>query len=175
MLGRLWRQLAGPEQDQRGSCGAPAIRVSLALLCLVLYAGETLAWKRPAPATEAEVAQAWVGLAEGGLYGMRLVLHPDGTGDGAIVFTTDDAKVFRVTEWRLSKGQLTFRVAWPLEVEATFTELRGAVVGTQMTLVISDRERSWKRRVYLRPEAWLDSILTRLRRAPLPENGQTGS
>ncbi len=137
------------------------VSAGLTLILVAAIAVAGIAGEKPkkvVPPTQIEVATTWIGLSEDGHYMLRLLLHRDGTGDGAYVFLDNNPTVFHL-RWEYQKGQIVVTVKEP---DAAPDVAGGFVGGVAGVMRIETKGTDWRISFSLRKESEIEARWRRL-------------
>ena len=126
------------------------VKRSGAFLALLLVCAATEGVQKRVRVTREQVAKVWVGLSEDELHMIRLILKPEGDGQGALSFMNEKPCRFRISSWSYEEGQVEITLATPSDECASGTTLRGKIHGSALQLTMA--RQGWRRRASLRRE-----------------------
>jgi hypothetical protein len=114
--------------------------------------------KKVIPLSQGEVATAWIGISDNGLYMLRLALRRDGTGAGAYMFLDNEPVVFQLS-WQYEKGRIQVKVTAP----GAAPDLAGGLIGNVASVMrLEANGPDWRIRFSLREEELLERRWRRL-------------
>jgi hypothetical protein len=159
-----WRKVARAGREMPRLLVAQRVVVVLraaALAFLLLSTPSEASAKKIPVRSRAGIAQPWIGVTEDELSIFRLDLHMDGGGLGAYVYLDGTPHLFNIKSWKIDRYSIEIDctgIDWAEDANAT---LRGKVVGDKMELSV--RDKSWHRKLLLRPESSIEPKLDKLR------------